>query len=121
MNIDEKYYDEMIKMYKEFIIDKKMWPETFCANHGALVLDTNGKIKTVVAEYPKLMIINKKGETVSEDYGGNLERIKKAKDGLLETKTVESAWIEYFPKFYSYFLLAQKYFKDKQYDKPASA
>jgi hypothetical protein len=96
---DAQYLDEMVKLIKSRNITLKN-EKQFLIEHKAM--DESG---TILGDYPKIVYI-KGGDRVTHDEGGSLiglnARIEQMKESGIH------AWIEYFPRFMSFYLMAQK-------------
>jgi hypothetical protein len=97
--IDAQYLDEMVKLIKEKRYQEGMPEQTFLINNNAL--DPNG---TVISNYPKLVVHDENGSTI--DKGGCLDKLKD-ESIVLKNKHKRDSHIEYFPRFYSFYLIAK--------------
>jgi len=100
---DALYLDEMTKIVKEQIYIKGKDRQKFLLENKAIKIE-NGE-EVVLANYPKL-VYYLKGEEVSYDEGGNLLILKIKMENMERDKLGNGHHIEYYPRFYSFFHLA---------------
>ena len=95
---DAQYYDEMIQLVKGFNYLNVEEEKKFLLKHNAM------KDGIVISEYPKLFYIIS-GEKRSHDEGGNIMGLKVKQEQL--EKEGKNAWIDYVPRFYSFYIMAK--------------
>ena len=110
---DIQYLEEIKEIYKAEILSGKMREEDYLAKRGLIGLDKEGCVNTVYAEYPIVSIIKKNDTEDSFDNGGMLEALKNKVKELKQDGTIKNAYVEYTPKFLSYWRLAEQFLTNK--------
>jgi hypothetical protein len=98
---DSQYLDEMVKKIKKEIYIEGKPEKTFLLENKAI-----NEAGEVLANYPKLMMINAKGETESIDKGGDLFQLKAEREHI-QAQFGRNSWIEYVPRFWSMYMTAK--------------
>lgn len=108
---DARYCEEIKQLYLKARKDEKYWQETkfgriwnekqFLADNGVYNLETDA----IIAEYPKIVYKTKDNLEKTIDKGGMIDSLNTKLKQLKEEKF--TAWIEYFPKFYTYFRIVR--------------
>lgn len=97
---DAQYLDEMVKLIKSRNIKTIKDEHAFLIEHGAM--DEN---ENILGDYPK-MVYMKGSEKVTHDEGGSVIGLNTKIEQMKESGV--HAWIEYFPRFMSFYLMAKK-------------